>query len=196
MGTHSASQHYFYFDDGEYNLGPDSHKRLSTLAVNSVTSCYKDRSKNQLIRWTTNEENRLVFMPTSGFSGPMDIYSCELILTLPREAEGNITKIINDALLDLDNFPFLKLAIGKIPKVGNLTHLTFSAANIVLKKNKTAHRCFAREGDQIWQVEQIGKVGKDIVHVMGLFLADPFRSNLSNPGDGWLIHEERTKLDV
>jgi hypothetical protein len=53
---------------------------------------------------------------------------------------------------------------------GRFVNTLFSKLKPLLK----IHSFLARKGGQIWQVEEIGKVWKDIVHIIGLFLADHF----------------------
>ncbi|HET6338739.1 MAG TPA: hypothetical protein VFG30_36220 [Polyangiales bacterium] len=60
--------------------------------------------------------------------------------------------------------------------------------------NSTTARVLAREGDEIWRVEEIGKVSTGSsyrpTYVLAYFLFDPFRDRGSTP-KGWLIHEDR-----
>ncbi len=182
-----------FFTDPSFGLMPDSKIRLLGSTVDGLTK--KGTKRKYKLAIQTYKE----FMPIAGLSGPMDIYSCEHLITLPVDAEGNITYALNDDLLNVQDYPLMKLVLGKavrlVPGIGFLASLTFSLACYGLDKFKTIHRVVAREGDQIWQVEEIGKDGKNIVHVMGLFLVDPYRHQ-SPPTQGWLIHEERTNLDV
>jgi hypothetical protein len=183
-----------FFTNPSFELMPDSNIRLLGSTVDGLTRKFSERRYKLAIQ-TLNSG----FMPTAGLSGPMDIYSCDHLMTLPGDTKGNITYALNDDLLNLNDYPLLKLVLGKvvskIPGVGFFAGLTFSIVCYGIDKTKTVHRAVAREGDQIWRVEEIGKVGKNIIHVMGLFLVDPYRHQ-SPPTHGWLIHEERTKLDV
>jgi hypothetical protein len=54
-------------------------------------------------------------------------------------------------------------------------------------------------GDEIWQVEEIGKIREGTgfvpVHINSFWLVDPFRGQ-STYNKGWLIHEERHDLSL
>jgi hypothetical protein len=72
--------------------------------------------------------------------------------------------------------------------------LIFSAVSIGVDLAKTSHTFIARVGDQVWQIEEIGKVGTKVVHVGSYWVVDPYRKQA--PEKGWLIHEERTELTL
>ena len=72
-----------------------------------------------------------------------------------------------------------------------------------LSLSQTSQRVLARAGDELWQVEEIGKArdknffGSDtmeMVHIGSYFLVDPHRSIGLVRSKGWLIHEERTVI--
>jgi hypothetical protein len=59
-----------------------------------------------------------------------------------------------------------------------------------LSAAKTSARVLARDGDEIWRVEEIGKVRSQPTYLLAYFLVDPFRSRSMNH-KGWLLHEAR-----
>jgi hypothetical protein len=60
-----------------------------------------------------------------------------------------------------------------------------------------SQRVLARDGDEIWRVEELGKVtaaGKiQPTYVLAYFLIDPYRKQ-SPSKKGWLLHEARYPL--
>lgn len=53
----------------------------------------------------------------------------------------------------------------------------------------------AREGDELWQIEMMGKAGKDLKHVTYFWLVDPFRKKGGKRVPAaWIIHENRFDL--
>ncbi len=67
--------------------------------------------------------------------------------------------------------------------------LLFTIATTGLSLANTTSKVLARTGDEIWQIETIGKDVDKAVYVTSYFIVDPFRKQ--EPNKGWLIHEER-----
>jgi len=65
-------------------------------------------------------------------------------------------------------------------------------ASTGLSLTQTSQRVLARSGDEIWHVEEIGKVGMIATYVSSYILVDPYRWQA--PNKGWLIHESRDEL--
>lgn len=87
----------------------------------------------------------------------------------------------------------LGIANGFISAGGGIL---FSVATTALSLNTQSHRALARNGDEIWHMEEIGKV-KDgakyrAEYVSAFFIVDPFRKQ--SRSQGWLIHEERKNI--
>lgn len=87
--------------------------------------------------------------------------------------------------------------------LGTATGFLFTVATTGLDIYDKDTDVLARTGDEIWLVEEIGRVEKNYfvtsrwtaMHVASYFLYDPFRAN-SNGKKGWLIHESRTELRI
>jgi hypothetical protein len=73
----------------------------------------------------------------------------------------------------------------------------FTVATTALSAAKTTRRVLARDGDEVWRVEEIGKVtrGAEAVptFLVAYFLVDPTRGH-SLGSKGWLLHEARYDL--
>lgn len=72
--------------------------------------------------------------------------------------------------------------------------LLFSLINTGLSLANTAGNVLARQGDEIWHQENIGKVGNKIIYVSAYFIVDPYRKTAIDKG--WLIHEEREEVTL
>ena len=71
--------------------------------------------------------------------------------------------------------------------------LLFTFATTALSAAKTSSRVLARDGDEIWRVEEIGKVQSQPTYLLAYFLVDPYRAQSRNH-KGWLLHEARYAL--
>lgn len=69
----------------------------------------------------------------------------------------------------------------------------FTIAQLAASKPSAA--VLARQGDEVWQLESLGKVGAHIEYVNYLLLVDPLRTRAQGkmPCE-WVIHEERMEI--
>lgn len=125
------------------------------------------------------------------------VYSRRKVSTFSKGTDGSFTKMLNKQLLGGDSYPVLEFALGVgVGAVSGPAGMLFSVACLGLSLSKTTYYALARDGDELWQVEQIGLDGKDTVHVSSYFLYDPLRAKGFSGANGWLIHEERVVLTV
>jgi hypothetical protein len=115
------------------------------------------------------------------------------------EGTKGYTETLNKALSGGESFPILNAVLGTIAGVASAgAGLLFTIGTTAVDVGKTNQNVQARVGDELWQVEVIGKTKNggswDVVHVGSYFLVDPFRGQTVTKG--WLIHEERTVLTV
>lgn len=118
-------------------------------------------------------------------------------MTLPNVVEDNYTFMLNNSLSGGRDYPLLTSVAGfGMGLLSGAAGLIFSAAATGVSLGKTTHRILARGGDELWQMEEIGKSKKGgsyvPVHVLSYFLVDPFRG--AHNRKVWLIHEERQEL--
>lgn len=118
-------------------------------------------------------------------------------ITLPNVIENNYTFLLNNALLGGRNYPLLASVSGfGAGFLSGGAGFIFSAVATGVSLKNTTHRILARGGDELWQMEEIGKFKKGgsyvPMHVLAYFLVDPFRG--TNNRKVWLIHEERKEL--
>lgn len=172
--------------------------RLPVLQPDSnVTTCRHEMSgirvSSRLIRQHGSGGIRGTYTPSSS-----ELYHSQKLFTL----SANRRDFMHELNLSLKGgrtpHPILMLALG------SATSFLFSAATAVLELYSTDVYVLARTGDEIWFVEQIGRVEQRrrirgdqwvAMHVSSFFLYDPLRAN-SNGIKGWLIHEERTELTL
>lgn len=138
--------------------------------------------------------------PKNGVSSLLQLnnrQSIRKVKILGPGEEGNITYQLNSALLGGSSYPILTAALGVAAGLASGgAGLLFTIGTTGLNLGQTSQRVLARVGDEIWHIEEIGKVKNggeyEAVYVTSFFLVDPFRKQA--PTKGWLVHEERKKM--
>ncbi len=118
-------------------------------------------------------------------------------MTLEPGIEDNLTFRLNTALLGGENYPVLTAILGTAAGMVSVGGgLLFAAFTTSISATQKQRRVLARGGDEIWQVEEIGKIkdgsGYKAMHINSYFLVDPYRRQA--PSKGWLIHDERIEV--
>ncbi len=189
-------------------LQPQSGKSLTPALITGITRSMT-RAQNTLIHLTGPAINP-TYGPTNGtdsLRNPANRSSRRRMMVLPPGREDNFTHMLNTSLLGGTSYPILTATLGTAAGLVSMgAGLLFTVVTTGLSLTQTAQRVLARGGDEIWQVEEIGKAkdssmfgsgGMQAVHVGSYFLIDPFRQNVGGPHPkGWLIHEERTVLTL
>ena len=116
------------------------------------------------------------------------------------EPNDHFSVLLNDALLGSSDYPVLNAVLGTAIGFGTGgASLLFTVATTALSMSQSSSRVLARDGDEIWRVEEIGKVTKGAqvqpTYVLAYFLIDPYRRQSPNH-KGWLLHEARFDLDL
>lgn len=185
-------------------LQEQSSKKLSWSTIAGIKNREKPRTLvvkefvNSL-KWATK--------PIKGAESlldPKNTQSIRKIRTMDPGQEGNSTFSLNTALLGGQSYPILDAVLGiTVGFAGNIAGLLFSVTTTALNMKKTSQRVLARSGDEIWHVEEIGKVRSGgsykAVYISSYFIVDPFRGqslHTHSNGKGWLIHEEREELTL
>ena len=183
-------------------LRPHSNVTIPDSVVCGINNCFSGPSF-QLIKLVPNPKGMgLATVLTNGIESlPQKAKVSRLRQRLPVGAENNLTHALNDALLGGEQYPVTTMISGIIAGyVSAGAGFLFALASTALGASQKAKRILARENDEIWQVEEIGKVKSstaivsgrqwDIVHVGSYFLYDPYR------GKSWLIHENRSVVQI
>lgn len=190
-----------------YNLSElqeQSNKRLNWSTIAGIKNREKPRA---LVVQEFVHSTKWATKPIKGAESlldPKNTQSLRKIRTMDPGQEGNSTFSLNTALLGGQSYPILDAVIGTTVGVASgFAGLLFSAATTALNLQKTSQRVLARSGDEIWHVEEIGKVRNGgsykAVYVSSYFIVDPFRGHslhTHSNGKGWLIHEEREALTL
>lgn len=180
-------------------LQKDSRKRIPDSVITGMTRSLT-RARYQLIRARINPSGAgFLYEPTNGVSSlPRNTQSVRKLMTLASGAsEDSFTYTLNTALLGGKSYPILTAVLGTIAGAASAgAGLLFTVTSTALSVAQTSQRVLARAGDELWQVEEIGKTKSAVVHVGSYFLVDPYRGRGQSRIKGWLIHEERTELDV
>jgi hypothetical protein len=106
--------------------------------------------------------------------------------------------LLNNALLGASDYPVLNAVLGTAVGFGTGgAGYLFTAATTAVSLSQVAAPVLARDGDEIWRVEEIGKVTSGgqprPTYVLAYFLFDPYRGH-SVGLKGWLLHEARFDL--
>jgi hypothetical protein len=179
-------------------LQQDSGKRIPDSVVTGMTLSFS-RARYQLIRSRANPSGAgFIDEPTDGIASlPRNTQAIRKLRTLPAGIEDNFTYMLNTALLGGKSYPILTAVLGTLAGAVSVgAGFLFTVASTALSVAQTSQRVLARAGDELWQVEEIGKIGSTAVHIGSYFLVDPFRGRGQSRIKGWLIHEQRTKLDI
>jgi hypothetical protein len=164
------------------NLRQDSGRRLPTSIVTGLTQ-HASAALPVRLMITGNTAQR-----TSATD--KRVRAQQRIKTVGDHEPGFLA-LLNDALLGASDFPILAALLGSAASGG--AALIFTVATTTLSVAKVSARVLARDGDEIWRVEEIGKVENRPTYLMAYFLVDPYRGQ-SASHKGWLLHEARFTL--
>lgn len=177
-------------------LQPHSRQRLPDSIITGMTRSLTQARYN-LIRARSNPSGPgVVIEPTNGWESlSRNTQSTRKLMTL--QPTTGFMDMLNNQLLGGNSYPVLTAVLGTAAGIASFgAGLLFTVGTTALTLSQTAQRVLARAGDELWQVEEIGKVRSGAsfrpVHVGSYFLVDPFRAQ--SLAKGWLIHEERTEL--
>jgi hypothetical protein len=190
-----------------YNLSELQEQSNKRLKRSTVFGIQDRKNPRVLVKHQFIHATKLATKPIKGAElllDPKNTQSLRKIRTMDPGQEGNFTSSLNTALLGGQSYPILDAVIGATVGVASgFAGLLFSAATTALDLQKTSQRVLARSGDEIWHVEEIGKVRNGssykAVYVSSYFIVDPFRGHslhTHSNGKGWLIHEEREELTL
>lgn len=104
---------------------------------------------------------------------------------------------LNLALKGGEDYPLLTGLLGiTTGLLSGGAGLLFSLVTIGVSASKVSQPIRARLGDEIWQVEILGKEGQKIMHLEYFVLVDPLRAKVPNLASEWVIHEDRKEVEV
>ena len=105
--------------------------------------------------------------------------------------------IVNNELSGGTSYPVLATLLGI--GGGFITSGGSTAFGVILTAldlTRQAQSILARQGDELWQMEVIGRGSNGrLVHVEYFVLWDPYRREASVPSN-WVIHEERRQVTI
>jgi hypothetical protein len=174
-------------------LRPDSGITIDHAVLCHINNCLKWGSSFQLTKTAVGQGGLgIIHVLADGVTLPQKGKVSRILHRLPESSEDNmLMKNINDALLGGKDYPWTTMASGIAAGfVSTGAGILFALASTALSASKKTTRILARPNDEIRQIEEIGKVGSDVVHVGSYWLNDPFRQRQ------WLIHEERTTITM
>lgn len=173
-------------------LQKQSNRQLNPVIMSSIQDHAKPRT---LVEPVLIANGRFSVKPVKGTSSlitPNNRQSKRKVCTFLPGSE-HVTNKLNKELLGGESYPILTTTLGiATGLVSGGAGLLFTLAATGMTLANTASRVLARPGDEIWHIEEIGKVGNKGVYVSAFFIVDPYRKQA--PSKGWLIHEEREDL--
>ena len=188
-----------------------SNVRISNSVIIGMTRSLTSGTRTQLIRSMFNPAGAgYILVPTNGTDSLLqrnNISARRRLLVLDQETANNFTHSLNNTLSGGDSYPVLTAVLGVAAGIASFgAGLMFTVATTALSMSGSNHRVIARGGDELWQVEEIGKatsstywgLGSDrtnAFHISAFFLRDPHRDNYRGT-KSWLIHEERSELTL
>jgi hypothetical protein len=175
-------------------LQEESGKSLSPVITAYLQNTAQPRA---LVDTIMIANGKWVVKPRAGASSllkPQNRQSIRKVKTLSAGYE-HIIKQLNTALLGGESYPVLTAVLGTAAGFASAgAGLLFTIATTALSLGNTVQRVLARTGDEIWHVEEIGKVGNKAMYISSYFIVDPYRNQA--PNKGWLIHEEREEVQL
>jgi len=175
-----------------HQLQEESGKSLSPVIVSYLQDSSRPRA---LVETVLVANGKWGVKPREGVSSLTKSANRQSIRKVKTLSPGfeHITKQLNTALLGGESYPVLTAVLGTVVGFASAgAGLLFTVATTGLSLANTIQRVLARTGDEIWHVEEIGKVGNKAMYVSSYFIVDPYRSQ--TPNKGWLIHEEREEV--
>ena len=169
-----------------------SNKRLNPIVVSSIQDHAKPRA---LVEPVLVANGKFAVKPIKGGSSLTTLNNRQSKRKVNTLTIGNehVSSKLNHELLGGESYPVLTAALGIAGgAISGGAGLLFTMATTGLALANTTKRVLARPGDEIWHIEEIGKVGNKATYVSAFFIVDPFRKQA--PNKGWLIHEEREEL--
>ncbi len=141
--------------------------------------------------------------PKNGVSSLLQLnnrQSIRKVKTLGPGEEGNITYQLNSALLGGSSYPILTAALGVAAGLASGgAGLLFTIGTTGLNLGQTNQRVLARVGDEIWHIEEIGKVknGGSMRRFMSRhsFLLTHFGSRYQQKA-GWYMKSEKNDSEL
>lgn len=179
-------------------LQPESGKRLPTSLIHGFST--SGGGSTSLIR-TERTGGEWVGVPRQGAAQLIgNPHARRKVFTLDSSRQGFI-EILNTALLGGDSYPVLLAVLGTAAgAVSGGAGLLFTVSTLGVDLGRRSRKVLGRLGDEIWHVEEVGKVmennffsadGYVAMHVSSYLLVDPFRARSQAGAKGWLLHEER-----
>ena len=173
-------------------LQKDSGKHLSPV----ITGYLQDHGEPRALVETVLVANgKWGVKPKAGASSLLKAQNRQIkrkVKTLSTSYDHIINQL-NTSLLGGESDPVFTAVLGNAAGVASGgAGLIFTIATTGLSLANTVQRVLARTGDEIWQVEEIGKVGNKATYVSSYFIVDPYRNQTQSKG--WLIHEERQEV--
>lgn len=185
-------------------LKPPAGKRLPDSIISGMTAYLGNyQSRYQLIKVQKNPKGAgFLSVPTKDAASLLQNIHINRKLMTVNERENYIS-MLNKALQGGESYPTLTAIlsiVAGIPTagIGTISGILFTAGTTAVDSTRKHQDVQARVGDELWQVEEVGKVRDGnawkVVHVGGYLLIDPFRKQTLT--QGWLIHEERSVISI
>jgi hypothetical protein len=127
----------------------------------------------------------------------IDLYHTSQFLRKIVDLKHNdsMIPILNEWLKGGPDYPIMKGVCGIIAGIANpLAGILFKVASIALQTNPEPF--LARDGDEIWQYEQVGVENNDFKFVNSFLLVDPYRKIHKGFESSWVIHQEFMDLKL
>jgi hypothetical protein len=184
--------------EGLKELKTSSDRSLPNSIITGMTQSLS-RARYQLMVAQNNPRGAgFQSVPSKGAASLLqNVFASRKLMT--SDATGGFMGMLNKELEGGESYPILNAVLGTVAGVASGgAALLFTVGTTALDVARVHQGVQVRHGDELWQVEEIGKVRDgsswEVVHVGSYFVVDPFRRQ--TVAKGWLIHEERTVLTV
>lgn len=113
-----------------------------------------------------------------------------------QQRHSGFIRSLNTSLSGGRDYPMLTGILGIATGVVSAgAGIAFSVICTAVSASRQPQNVLAREGDEIWQAEMVGKENNALKHVMYYWLVDPYRQQAQRTVPAaWIIHEDRKDL--
>ncbi len=176
-------------------LGPSTGRSLPSSTINGFMAREKYRRFALIDVHFVGAGRNLHYRPAPGIDLTKANASKRRLFNFDT-AHSRFQQSVNKELGGGRSYPILTglLSIGAGIVSGG-AGIIFTLITSAADAGRQVQPVMARLGDELWQVEQVGKVKGKVVHVEYFVLWDPYRRQANVPSE-WIIHEDRHDVVV
>lgn len=178
-------------------LSQSSGKWLPSYVVEGLkTGLGRSANPNELVQFRTGQNIRDQFYVIRPGVDASRTNAYRRFVMEFGGARVSYMRSLNRELLGGEDYPVTMALLGiATGAVSAGAGALFSLATAVVSDAKPKQSIQVRDGDQLWQIEQLGKANGEIIHSSCFVVVDPLRKE-KNLIHSWVIHERRNEVVI